>query len=390
MITSTFPYGEGEDFFEAEVRGLIASGLNVIILPVWPRGSIRQGSSDLKQLTLNRYGISLYVFCATFFRLLYQELRSTNRRRFNLVTRCLRESIAAAYAPQLSKKMSDLEISHIHAYWSSGPAMLAMGTSRLTNINWSFTGHSGDLIEGVDLNKKAKSSSGIRVISKRSEWILKQKAEKTKSPEIIHLGVKVPSKVVAFENSSDFNVACVGNLIPIKNHVTLIEAIKIVQSGGLSFSVDFVGAGPLENDLKKSVKALGLENSITFRGQIDHAQLMMEYSQAKYHLVILASGIASSGQQEGIPVSLMEAMSYGIPVVSTDTGGIPELVTKELDLLIPSNDPWAMGSKILEIMNMTIDQRAHLGRRCRTRVVKDFNVVLTSERYAEWLTSHLQ
>ena len=387
IITSTFPYGEGEEFFEAEVRGLIASGLSVIILPVWPRGSVRRESADLKHLTLSRYQISLYAFCVTLFRLLYGELRSTNRSRFNLITRCFKESIAAAYAPQLYKMISDLAISHIHAYWSSGPAMLAMSTSRLAKINWSFTGHSGDLVDGVDLKRKAKTTAGIRLISKRAKLILNETVDTTSKPEIIHLGVEVPSSAVTFEKSSCFKIACVGNLIPIKNHDILIKALKIIELEGLNFSIDIIGSGPLENELKKSVTELGLDNYIFFRGQIDHAQLMIEYSEARYQLVVLASGIALSGQQEGIPVSLMEAMSFGIPVVSTETGGIPELVTKELELLVPAGDSKDLAKKMYEIAKMPEAERNALALQCRSRIIENFDVSRTSRSFGKFLHS---
>lgn len=390
IITSTYPFGDGEEFFEAEIRGLIAHGLNVIILPIRPRGPLRRDASDLNYMVLSRYRISIHVFLRTFLRLVHQGLRLTKRRRFHLVTRSFKESMSAAYGPQLSKTINKLQISHIHAYWSSGPAMLAMTASQLTKVNWSFTGHSGDLIDGVDLNRKAKTCDGIRVISERGKRILIQTLETSILPEVIHLGVEVPSKEVIRKSPSEFKIACVGNLIPIKNHHTLIKALRIIESAENNFSVDIIGSGPLESELRECVHALGLDETIVFRGQIAHTELLLEYAKSRYQLVVLASGTALSGQQEGIPVSLMEAMSYGIPVVSTESGGVPELVTKELNLLVPPNDPTALSSKILEIMNMSIGDRATLGLQCRTRIIEDFNVTLTSNQYATWLKTLLK
>ena len=107
IITSTYPFGAGEEFFEAEVRGLIASGLNVIILPVWPRGPLRLNSSDLNCFTLNRYRISPYIFLKSLFNLMHREMRSNKLTRLTLIKRCFRESISAAYGPQLSKNIID-------------------------------------------------------------------------------------------------------------------------------------------------------------------------------------------------------------------------------------------------------------------------------------------
>ena len=387
IITSTFPFGHGEEFVEAEIRGLLASGINVILIPLWPRGSLRQSVSDLKHITLSRAKISGSTFLFTFLKLIIHGARGTQRKRLSLFRRYFRESVSAAYGPQLSKIIVDSKISHVHAYWASGPAMLAMNASRLSRIEWSFSGHSGDLVEGVILDQKIESSSGVRLISERGRQILKHVHCESDSSVIIHLGVNVPAPAATQHQISDFRIACVGNLIPIKNHIFLFEAVRFIESKGFRCSLDVIGTGPLENELKRSVKTLGLEKAIFFRGQIDHAQLMAAYSQASYQLVVLASGIAESGQQEGIPVSLMEAMSYGIPVVSTKTGGIPELVSKELDLLVPSDDPMAMGLKILEIMNMSLKDQAKIGKLCRTRVIEGFDVERTSDQFAKWLAS---
>lgn len=387
IITSTYPFGAGEEFFEAEVRGWIASGLNLIILPLRPRGILRREASDLKYLTINPYRISVFVFFRTFFNSILQETRSAGGIRPNLIERCFKESIAAAYAPELSKITTELKISHIHAYWASGPAMLAMTTSRLTGINWSFTGHSGDLVEGVGLNKKTDSCEGIRLISERGKWFFTEKVDTTKVPEIIHLGVEVPTIEVLQNKFSFFKIACVGNLIPIKRHITLIQAIKLVQAQVDTFKLDIIGSGPLENDLKRNVVSNNLENSISFRGQVHHADLMAEYAQNAYQLVVLASGIAESGQQEGIPVSLMEAMSYGIPVISTESGGIPELIPKELDLLVQQDDPQALADKILKIVCMPFGDRNELATKCRSQIIENFNITRTSREFEKWLNS---
>jgi len=389
IITSTYPFGAGEEFFEAEVRGLIASGLNVIILPVWPRGPLRQNSSDLKCLTLNRYRISPYVFLKTFLNLVHRELRSNKPTKLNLFERCFRESISAAYGPQLSKAIIALKVSHMHAYWASGPAMLAMTTSKLSGISWSFTGHSGDLIDGVNLNHKIQSSKGVRLISERGARILKKATNLAREVQIIHLGVNVPTSTPTRKDPKIFRIACVGNLIPIKNHLVLIEAMHLIASHEITVQLEIIGTGPLEEEIKKLVQEFNLAGSIIFRGQIDHAKLMKEYQQNLFQLVVLASGTSKSGQEEGIPISLMEAMSYGIPVVSTKTGGIPELVIEDLDLLVTPNEPDKIAKKILEIINMPYDLRIKLSRQCYSRVKEDFNIEQTAIQFKRWFDSML-
>jgi glycosyltransferase involved in cell wall biosynthesis len=389
MITSTYPFGAGEEFFEGEVRGLIRSGLNVIILPLWPRGPLRQNSSDLKYLTLNRYRISPYIFLKTLLNVMYREIRFNKPAKVNLFERCFRESISAAYGPQLSKTIIEHKVSHMHAYWASGPAMLAMTTSKLSGISWSFTGHSGDLIDGVNLNQKIQSSKEVRLISERGARVLKKVTNLPNEFQIIHLGVRVPSITPIKKDAKIFRIACVANLIPIKNHLVLIKAMHFIASQEITMQLEIIGTGPLEQKIKKLVQEFDLTDSIIFRGQIEHAKLMEEYQQNRFQLVVLASGISKSGQEEGIPISLMEAMSYGIPVVSTKTGGIPELVTEDLDLLVSSNEPDKMAKKILEIITLPYDLRLKLSNQCYSRVKEDFNVEQTTIQFKRWFDSML-
>jgi glycosyltransferase involved in cell wall biosynthesis len=83
----------------------------------------------------------------------------------------------------------------------------------------------------------------------------------------------------------------------------------------------------------------------------------------------------------------MEAMSYGIPVVSTKTGGIPELVIEDLDLLVSPNEPVEMAKKILEIITLPYDFRVKLSRKCYSRVKEDFDVEQTAFQFKKWLDS---
>ena len=389
IITSTYPFGAGEEFFEAEVRGLIRSGVDVIILPVWPRGPLRQNSSDLNCLTLNRYRISPYVFLKTLLNLICRDISSNKRIKLNLFERCLRESISAAYGPQLSKIIFDLKVAHMHAYWASGPATLALTTSRLSGVSWSFTGHSGDLIDGVNLKQKIRSSKGIRLISERGACVLKRVTNLPPELQIIHLGVNMPSSTSNKEDAKIFRIACVANLIPIKNHLVLIEAMHLIASQEITIELEIIGTGPLEQKIKKLVQEFNLTDSIIFRGQVEHAKLMEEYQQNRFQLIVLASGTSKSGQEEGIPISLMEAMSYGIPVVSTKTGGIPELIPESLGLLIKPSDPVQLAKKIIELHSMSNDERRNLGLKCQKMIYEKFDIQKTSKRFSRFLTSSM-
>jgi len=100
---------------------------------------------------------------------------------------------------------------------------------------------------------------------------------------------------------------------------------------------------------------------------------MRIYEKGEVDVVVLPSTDLGDGVHEGIPVSLMEAMSYGIPVISTTTGGIPELLGSEAGLLVPERDPLALAEAI-EHLARDPSLCRRLGESGRRKVREEFSV----------------
>jgi glycosyltransferase involved in cell wall biosynthesis len=121
-------------------------------------------------------------------------------------------------------------------------------------------------------------------------------------------------------------------------------------------------------------KTLGLTGSVRFLGAVSHSELLKIYREGAVSAVVLASIDLGNGFHEGIPVALMEAMSYGIPVVATATGGTAELVVPGTGLLVPPTDTAALADAIQSLLRDGI-VRERLGDSGRQRVVEAFDVV---------------
>ncbi len=162
-------------------------------------------------------------------------------------------------------------------------------------------------------------------------------------------------------------------LVEKKGIDTALEAltISLEKNPGFEFSYDIIGDGPLQGALEKQVQSLGIENRVTFHGRKYPAEAQKYFEDADAYL--LSSRTAVNGDMEGIPVSLMEAMASGLPVVSSVHSGIPELITDhDSGLLVAEGDAKGLADAILELAGSS-EFRAQMAKNARAVIERDFN-----------------
>jgi len=135
---------------------------------------------------------------------------------------------------------------------------------------------------------------------------------------------------------------------------------------------DVVGDGPLRSRLEGLAGSLALASSVIFHGWQEQAAVSVLMNDGD---VLLAPSVTSAdGDQEGIPVTLMEAMATGMLVVSTYHSGIPELVEADRSgLLVPERDAGALAGALVRLTQCPDDWSA-ISQAARRRVVADFEI----------------
>jgi colanic acid/amylovoran biosynthesis glycosyltransferase len=170
----------------------------------------------------------------------------------------------------------------------------------------------------------------------------------------------------------------VGRLVEKKGHATTLRALARRRAELTPFRLDVIGGGPLEQDLATLARGLGLEGVVTLHGALEGAAVRRLLDEA--HVFVLASHTASSGDGEGAPVALAEALACGLPVVSTLHGGIPEVVLDgHSGLLAREADVDALG---LALVRMA-DEHARwpeLGAAGRAHVEATFDVGVCTQQ----------
>jgi colanic acid/amylovoran biosynthesis glycosyltransferase len=157
-----------------------------------------------------------------------------------------------------------------------------------------------------------------------------------------------------------------------------IRAVGQLVARGRDVRYTIVGDGPLRRTLEELIERLELGERVSLAGPRDHDAVHEALAWA--HIAVAPSVTSRDGDQEGIPVSLMEAMAMGMPVVSTVHSGIPELVRDGVTgRLVPERDVDALAGALADLIDHPETWPA-MGRAARQHVVEHFAIAALNDR----------
>jgi len=176
-----------------------------------------------------------------------------------------------------------------------------------------------------------------------------------------------------FPYKKPINILTIGRLVEKKGHEYAIKSIaKIIYKYKKNIVYIIAGDGPLRNKLKFLSSQLGISNYVKFVGKVKQNEVLKLYQQS--HIFILPSITSSEGEQEGIPVVLLEAQAAGLPVISTYHSGIPEAVINgQSGFLVPERDVDALTKKLMYLINHP-EIWPRMGRCGRMFIEKEYNI----------------
>jgi glycosyltransferase involved in cell wall biosynthesis len=288
-------------------------------------------------------------------------------------------------AVRFAYEMEKQGISHVHAHFCSHPAVAALIIHRLTGIQFSFTAHGSDLHKDRRmLDKKVQAAAAVVTVSSfNQEVIVKACGEGARDKiHIIHCGIdpEVFAPIANKKAAGPFRIVCIGSFEEVKGHKYLVEACQILQQKGINFVCDLVGDGPTREQIAKQIAHAGLEDKVIIHGSLKRLEVakIMRAADVK----VLASVPTADGKREGMPVVLMEAMACGLPVVSSQLSGIPELVENgHTGILVPPADFNALAVALQKLRDDP-DLRLQMGHAGREKVLREFNLRLNAAKLA--------
>jgi len=185
---------------------------------------------------------------------------------------------------------------------------------------------------------------------------LKEKLKKihTAIPDIAFLDRSSARKIlfseeVCLQHANDWWAISTGELTPNKNLRALLEALTIYNvSSEKRIFLTLIGDGEERAILEKYVQDHGLRNYVQFTGYVDNARTYLK----AFDLFLLPS------KKEGMPYGLLEACAAELPIITSNVGGIPEIITHEKSgLLVPSGDIYAIAHAMTQILGGELYRR---------------------------------
>jgi len=394
-FTQVFP-GLTQTFVYREVLAVRERGIPVHTFSVW-----RPDPAELYAETISLRNETFYIFPLSWLSLILVHLRYLftwplrylgalafvlTRPGESLRNRW-RSLLHFLYGMSAVREMERLNIQHIHVHFAWSASSIALIANRLLGLPFSITLHSNEIyFDRLLLRDKVRSARFVVTISEYNRQFLKKllpEEELAGKIHVIHCGldpeVFTPSPE-AQRNDNEFTIVGVGQLAPRKGFHVLIEACHYLAERGIPFRCHILGEGEERGRLEDLINQCNLHERVLMPGRIYQEELRQVLSQA--NVFVLPCVRDKSGDQDGIPVVLMEAMAMELPTVATRISGIPELIDHERSgLLTPPGDAVALADALQRLRNDP-KLRQRLGKAGRETVVNEFNINRSAEQMA--------
>lgn len=193
-----------------------------------------------------------------------------------------------------------------------------------------------------------------------------------KNQKLIPLGLDTnyynPEHFIKKTDSEKFKIITVANLVPVKGIEVLINAIISLNNYNIELTVLGDDRSDYAKELKQKVKDLNKETQILFLGKHTDVRPFLAASD------IYVIPTLNEGRKEGMPMALVEAMSLGLPVLGSDISGINFVLKDFQKLLFEASNSDRLSKKILDLYEMSSEERLRLGGDLRAYCILNFSM----------------
>jgi len=376
-------------FLQREIAALRARGVRLRIHSMWGGGGSFRG---IGVETFSKWRL-LELFWLIPFEtwrrpdVMRRLLRGLATRRppswINFWENMLGAGFACVYARSFRTNPPGL----VHAAWSGAPATAAWLLWRMNGQRFSAGAHAYDVFEhGGDwwLSEKLEAAVFVHTSTELARDALIARGVPAGKVICIRSGLeRLPALKHLRSSRVPLHVLSIARLVEKKGLDCQLRIYAALKAAGVDFAARIVGDGPLRARLEKLAGHLGVAERVTFAGQVPSQEV---WEHLEWSDVLLHTGVvAPSGDRDGLPNAIAEAMAAGVPVVTSPTAGTTEAVSDgATGIVLPVDRPdaWVGALRRLASDDDLCESLRHAARRW---VEANFDVRANTDRLLERL-----
>jgi colanic acid/amylovoran biosynthesis glycosyltransferase len=370
-----------DTFIKREIRSLQRSGTDVQVIAVWKPGvsettpEIMQQWAPETHFILPRSLLSMAGIILTSLArspiLSARTLRlalSTSRPGLGGLVYQVIYFVEAVLAADIIRRRA---IDHIHNHIGDQSGTVTMLAANLAGIGYSITFHGWPVFFDAKyyrVKEKVLGARFTRAISYfcRSQLMMFSECDDPGMFEVVHCGLSLEKYHYRPPRELIRRIFCAARLSPEKGHAFLIRAMKLLVDQGHDLELRLAGDGPRKEQLTNLADDLGISDRVSFLGFLTEDEVIRELQDSD--LFVLPSFV------EGLPVSAMEAMAVGVPVIATNIAGTSELIEDgRTGLLVRPSDSEALADAVVRMIN-NYDFRLRAAELGRKKVTAEFDL----------------
>jgi glycosyltransferase involved in cell wall biosynthesis len=286
----------------------------------------------------------------------------------------------AEQAVHIARRLAGSSVLGIHGYFAHTPAEVAALAANRLRIPYGFSVHARDARK-VDSEVLSARARGAACVIACNPDVADEVCRHGVAAKLIPHGVDTsrfsPQPLPA---ETPLRLLAVGRLVEKKGFAVLLSAVARLE---VPFQLRIVGDGPELEHLRALISQYGLQGRVTLCGSLTHTQLPAEYAAA--HIVVAPSVMDHSGDRDGLPNVVLEAMASQRAVVASDIAAIATAITHgATGVLVPPGDSTALADG-LRLLAARAELREYFGRCGRQRIEAEFELGQCTARLIDHL-----
>lgn len=368
-LFTTFPKNT-ETFLQREIIALRAHGAELRIYSLWGGGGSFRGQ-PVQRFSKWRLLTLLWLIPYEAYRrpeVLKQLLRGLFTRRAPSFLNFWENMLGAGFACIFAREFRRDKPAWVHAAWGGAPATAAWLLWRLDGHRFSAAAHAYDIFEhGGDwwLADKLEHAAFIHTSTEMGRRALAERRLPAEKIVCIRRGLdRLPVLKSIRSVRAPLHLVCVARLVEKKGLDRQLRIYAALRAAGVPFAARIVGEGPLRAELEKLAGHLGIASDVAFTGHLPQHEV---WNQLAWADVLLHTGVvAPSGDRDGLPNVIPEAMSAGVLVMTSPAAATTEAITHGVTGLVGSVDrpeEWVSGLRRLSVDDVFAEKLQLAARR---------------------------